>query len=138
MHIQHLFHRVRKRSVAHVVKQGCGAHGRAIFRTDCVPVAEAIQDARDEMQCSETVSETRMLSSLISVEAETELLDPSESLELCGVDQANHHSTLRGIFTKRNDVVNRIAVNTLGQFRSRTCPEISLAFYHSTVRSQLM
>src|SRR5262245_33997892 len=58
-----------------------------------------------------------MLSSLIGVKAQAELFDPAQPLKFGSIDQTNHHSTLRGVFTKRNDVMNRIAVNSLGQIR---------------------
>lgn len=56
-----------------------------------------------------------MLSSLVSVEAESELLDTSESLEFRSVNQTHHQFAFIGVRAKANDVVNGIAIDAFRQ-----------------------
>src|SRR5260370_39563719 len=56
-----------------------------------------------------------MLGSLISVKAEAELFDPSQPLEFRRVDQTNHQLSFSAVVAQRNDVVNWIAIDSLGQ-----------------------
>src|ERR1700730_1693935 len=67
------------------------------------------------MQRSQTVSESRVLGSLIGVQTKAKLLDATEPLKLRRIDQANHQSAFGAIVAQRDDVVNRIAINSLGQ-----------------------
>jgi len=57
-----------------------------------------------------------MLRTLISVEPETELFDATESLKFNRIDQLNHQAAFSTVLPQRNDVVDRIAVDSLGQF----------------------
>lgn len=57
-----------------------------------------------------------MLCALISVETETELLDATEPLKFRRVDQANHEPALGIVLAQGNNVVDGIAVDSLGQF----------------------
>ena len=57
-----------------------------------------------------------MLRTLISVESETELFDATEPLKFNRIDQLNHQPAFSSVLPQRNDVVDRIAVDSLGQF----------------------
>jgi len=52
---------------------------------------------------------------LISVETESQLLDPPQSLKLGRIDQANHQASFGVCIAQRNDVVNRISIDSWGQ-----------------------
>src|ERR1043165_5260740 len=117
MDAERLLHRVREGRVSDVVKQSSSARGDSIFCIDLVSVTEAIENARHQMRCAEAVGEARVLGSLVRVETQPQLLDSSQPLKLWRVDQPNHQLTL-GVIAQRNDVMNRVAVDTLGQFRS--------------------
>ena len=56
-----------------------------------------------------------MLSSLISVETKSQLLDPPQSLKLGRIDQADHQASFDAVVAQRNDVVNRIPIDSWGQ-----------------------
>src|SRR4029079_19102980 len=57
-----------------------------------------------------------MLRTLISVESQTELFDATEPLKFNRIDQLNHQPAFSVVLPQRNDVVDRIAVDSLGQF----------------------
>src|SRR6185369_4111988 len=57
-----------------------------------------------------------MLRTLISVEPEAELFDATEPLKFNRIDQLNHQPAFSSVLPQRNDVVDRIAVDSLGQF----------------------
>ena len=76
--------------MAHIVESGRGARRSAIAWLNVVLLAETIEHARHQMKGAERVSETRVFSSLISIETESELLNASKPLKLRRVDQAHH------------------------------------------------
>src|SRR6185436_4813240 len=57
-----------------------------------------------------------MLRTLISVESQTELFDAPEPLKFNRIDQLNHQPAFSVVLPQGNDVVDRIAVDSLGQF----------------------
>ena len=71
-----------------------------------------------------------MLGSLISVKAEAELFDPSQPLEFRRVDQTNHQLSFSAVVAQRNDVVNWIAIDSLGQTLGPVSKWIGFAVYH--------
>ena len=95
-----------------IMKQCRGARGRAILRSQ-VGISQSIQDARHQVQRAETVSKARVLSALIGIQTQTKLLDAAQTLKLSRVDQTDHQLLLGGVVTQSDDVVNRIAVNSL-------------------------
>jgi len=68
------------------------------------------------VQRPEAVREARMLGTLISVESQTELFDAPEPLKFNRIDQLNHQPAFSVVLPQGNDVVDRIAVDSLGQF----------------------
>src|SRR5258706_15401365 len=79
------------------------------------------------MQRSQTVCESRVFCSLVGVQTKTQLLDATQPLKIRRVDQTNHQSAFGAVVAQRNDVMNRIAINSLGQ---------SLETYFSGLGSQ--
>src|SRR5712671_5793823 len=67
------------------------------------------------MQRSQTVREPRVLRALVSVQTQAKLLDATQPLKLRRVDQTNHQLAFGAVVAQRNDVVDRIAINSLGQ-----------------------
>src|SRR6266436_5462169 len=67
------------------------------------------------MQRSQTVCESRVFCSLVGVQTKTQLLDATQSLKIRRVDQTNHQSAFGAVVAQRNDVMNRIAIDSLGQ-----------------------
>ena len=67
------------------------------------------------MQRPQAVREARVFGALISVETESQLLDPPQSLKLGRIDQANHQASFGVCIAQRNDVVNRISIESWGQ-----------------------
>src|SRR5687767_10380624 len=106
---------MREWRVTHIVKEGCRAHRKSIFCCDRITLAQAIKNARHQVQRPKAMREPRMFGPLICVESKTELLDASQPLKLRCVDQTDHQLTLRRVGTQRYDVVNRIAIDSLGQ-----------------------
>ena len=111
---KHFFHHMRKRSVAHVVKQCGRTRGYAILLFNEVFFGEAIKHSTHQMKRAQRVSKTRMLRALVSVESESELLDASQSLKFRRVDQTHHQLAFVGVGAKTNDVMNRIAIDSFG------------------------
>ena len=64
------------------------------------------------------MSETRVFRTLISIETQTELLDPAQPLKFRGIDQANYQPSLVTVVAQRNNIVDRIAIDSLGQVGS--------------------
>jgi hypothetical protein len=67
------------------------------------------------MQRSQTVGESGVFRSLVSVQAKAQLFDAAQPLKFRRVDQTNHQPAFGAVVAQRNDVVNRIAINSLGQ-----------------------
>jgi hypothetical protein len=57
---------------------------------------------------------TRMFRALVGIESETELLNASQSLKFGRVDLTPHQFAFSGVGAKANDVMNRIAIDSLG------------------------
>src|SRR5712664_2745944 len=74
------------------------------------------------MQRSQTVCEPGVLCSLVGVQTKAKLLDATQPLKFRRVDQTNHQPAFGAVVAQRNDVVNRIAINSLGHvlFQSST------------------
>src|SRR6266853_4744389 len=70
-----------------------------------------------------------MLCSLVSVQAKAQLFDATQPLKFRRVDQTNHQSAFGAVVAQRNDVVNRIAINSLGHCASSVLS--CSTFYHS-------
>src|SRR5215510_3710930 len=71
-----------------------------------------------------------MLRALIGIKSEAQLFDPTQPLKFNRVDQANHQPAFSTVFAQRNDVVNRIAIDSLGQFFG-PANGIGSAVYHT-------
>jgi hypothetical protein len=56
-----------------------------------------------------------VLCSLVGVKTKAKLLDATQPLKLGRVDQANHQPAFSAVVAQRDDVVNWIAINSLGQ-----------------------
>jgi hypothetical protein len=112
---ENFFHGVGKRAVTHIMQERRGARRRAVCRLDRIPVAQLIEDAGHQVERSKTVSETRVLGTLVGVQTKPELFDATQSLKLWRVDQANHQPAFGAVVAQRDDVVNRIAINSLRQ-----------------------
>ena len=56
-----------------------------------------------------------VLGALIRVQPKSKLLDSPQTLKFRRVDQADHESTLGRLITQRNYVVDRVAIDSLGQ-----------------------
>ena len=67
------------------------------------------------MQRSQTVCESRVFCSLVGIETKAQLLDATQPLKIRRVDQTNHQPAFGAVVAQRNDVMNRIAINSLGQ-----------------------
>ena len=61
------------------------------------------------------MGKSRMFGALISVEAETQLLDATETLEFRRVNQLSHETALGRIGIQLDDVVDGISVYALSQ-----------------------
>jgi hypothetical protein len=57
------------------------------------------------------VSEARVFRALVCIETKTELLDATQALKFCGINQAHHQLTFVRVGLQPDDVVNGIAVN---------------------------
>src|SRR5882672_1755509 len=64
---------------------------------------------------SQTVCEPRVVCSLVGVQIKAKLLDATQPLKFRRVDQTNHQPAVCAVVAQRNDVVNRIAINSLRQ-----------------------
>src|SRR4030081_2530526 len=67
------------------------------------------------MQRSQTVCEPRVLCSLVNVQTKAKLLDATQPLKFRRVDQTNHQPAFCAVVAQRNDVMNWIAIDSLGQ-----------------------
>src|SRR5438132_4290090 len=67
------------------------------------------------MQRAQAVCEPRVLGPLVGVKPQTELLDAAQPLKFRGVDQANQQPVLGVVIAQRNDIVNRIAIDSMRQ-----------------------
>ena len=67
------------------------------------------------MQRAEAMREPRMLRALICVEAKPKLLNATQPLKFRRVDQPNHQLPFGAVVAQRNDVVDWIAIDSLGQ-----------------------
>src|ERR1043165_1470104 len=86
------------------------------------------------MHGAEAVREARMLCSLIGVEAKAKLFNAAQSLKFGRVDQLDYQPIFRRLVAQLDDVVNRIAIDTLRQF----CFDLPVdwaAVYHTADRS---
>src|SRR6266542_3245365 len=106
-----------KWSMSNIVQQRRCAHRGAIFRSDRVSLAQPIKNPCNEMQRTKAMCKPRVFWSLISIEAESQLFDSAQSLKFWRVNQAHHQSILGAVIAQRNDVVNGIAINSLGHIR---------------------
>ena len=82
------------------------------------------------MQRSQTVSESRVLCSLVGVQTKAKLLYATQPLKLWRVDQANHQPAFSAVVAQRDDVVNRIAINSLRQGLEPIPSGLGSAVYH--------
>src|SRR6185369_9228273 len=92
------------------------ARSSTVFGSDVGSVTQLTEDSGHQVQRPEAVREARMLRTLISVESQTELFDATEPLKFNGIDQLHHQPAFSVVLPQRNDVVDRIAVDSLGQF----------------------
>ncbi|GBC78452.1 hypothetical protein HRbin08_01948 [bacterium HR08] len=107
-------HDVRERPVPDIVKQR-GAGGRqARLAIDRIPSPQMGEDAPHQMHHAERMREAAVLSPLIGEERQAQLLDPTQALELGGINQPDEHPIIRVGFVERDDVVHRIAIDALG------------------------
>src|SRR2546421_11629156 len=67
------------------------------------------------MERAEAVREARMLGSLVIVKPDSKLLDSPQTLKLRRVNQTDHQLTFCRIVAQRNDVVDWVAIDSLGQ-----------------------
>ena len=67
------------------------------------------------MQRSQTVCEPRVLGSLVGIQTKAKLLDATQPLKFRRVDQTNQQPAFCAVVAQRDDVMNRIAVDSLGQ-----------------------
>ena len=95
------------------MQQSRGARRGPILSRDVDTSAESIENASHQVQRAQTVREARVLRTLIGVKAQTQLLDATQSLKFSRVDETNHQLFLGAVVTQRNDVVDRIAVDSL-------------------------
>ena len=116
--------------MAYVMKQGRCARGYTIFRIDVRSIAQLFEDPRHQMQRAKAVREPRMFGALIGVEAKSELLDPTEPLKFRRINQPNHQSSFGAVVAQRNDVVDWIAIDSLGQLFGPVCLNL-FAVYHT-------
>jgi hypothetical protein len=103
--------------MTHIVQQRSGPNSRALFIVDRISILKLGENARHQVHRAEAMREARVLGSLICVEPEPKLFDAAESLKFRRVDQLNYQLIFGSIVAQLDDVVNRIAVDTLRQFR---------------------
>jgi hypothetical protein len=68
------------------------------------------ENTRREMECTEAMSKSRMLGSLVCEVCEAELTDASQALKFRRIDESRNQLTLRGVSLETNYVVNRVPV----------------------------
>jgi hypothetical protein len=81
------------------------------------------------MRRAKAVRKARMFRSLVRIKSQAQLFDATQALELWRVDQLNDQSTL-GVIPQRNDVVNGVAIDSLGQVARLTGKSGDAAVYH--------
>ena len=111
--VEHLLDHVRKGAVANIVEEGRDARGNPFFGGDPVALAELVEDAGHQMHHSQRMGETRMLRALEGVEGEAKLLDMAQTLKLWRIDQPDQQGVIGPVFRQGDDVVDRIAVESL-------------------------
>src|SRR5882724_3513081 len=112
MKTEYFFHHMRKRAMAHVMKQGGRPCRRAVLFVDAMLFAEAIQHPTHQMKCAKRMSKARVFRALVGVEPEAQLLDASQPLKLRCVDQVHDQGAFVVVGAKPNDVVNWIAIDS--------------------------
>src|SRR5260370_20301370 len=90
-----------------------------------------IEVGGQKVERSEAGREAGVFGALISVESESQLLDPPQSLKLGRIDQADHQASFDAVVAQRNDVVNRIPIDSWGQVFILLLPESSTVEAHN-------
>src|SRR5260370_8489249 len=90
-----------------------------------------IEVGGQKVERSEAGREAGVFGALISVESESQLLDPPQSLKLGRIDQADHQASFDAVVAQRNDVVNRIPIDSWGQFFILLLPQSSTVEAHN-------
>ena len=115
MKIEYRFDDVRERSVTYVVEQRGDADGGLHLVRDVVCEAKLGNHAGRQVKGTEAVRKPRMLGRLIRKICEAKLSDAPQPLKLGRVDQRHDKAALVRIGIDTNYVMNRVAVNSLGQ-----------------------
>jgi hypothetical protein len=77
---------MRKRCVAHIVEQGCGARSDSIFGINLVTITQPIENPGHQMGRAQTVREARMFRALVRVQSQAQLFDSTQTLEFRRID----------------------------------------------------
>src|SRR5215831_4993365 len=133
MHPKDPFHCVRERAVTDVVQESGGPGRSAISRRDVAMVTQLLDNSSHQVKRSQAVCESRVLSALIGIESETELFDASQSLKFGRIDQPNHQLFRCTFVAQWDDVMNRIAINSLGH-RSSYILRKQAKVYHDPIQ----
>lgn len=96
-----------------VMDQRGDADRGPVFSRDRIFRGKAIEDAGREVVCTQAMCEPRMLRALVCKMRKAKLPDAAKPLKLGGIDELRDKGAdvVAGIDT--NDIVNRIAVNSL-------------------------
>lgn len=103
----------------------------AIFVVDFVGAAQAIEDARHQVQRAKAVSKARVFRTLIGIKAQAKLLDTPQPLKLGRVDQTDHQLAIFRVGAETDYVVNRIAIYSFSQTLPFGRPTCFRKVYHS-------
>jgi hypothetical protein len=123
--------------VPDIVQQSSRTRRRTVFRRDRKIFAETIKHSRHQVKHTERMREARMLCALISIERESQLLDPAQALKFSRVNETHHQAPFGPVSAKANNIVNRIAVDAFRHallFKPLSFQSVAAgeAFYHSS------
>jgi len=117
MKVKDLLDDVRERAVSEVVKQRARSPDHARLVAHAVSRAEQVERARHQVHHPYRMSEAAVLRALVCEHRQSQLLYAPEPLELCRIDQVDYQPVVGDCLVQRDDVMQRIAVISLRQFR---------------------